>query len=163
MIQQHIFCFDFGPTFHSPLVPPCCLQVSTGHSISSVLIIQAPVVLIGYCVSLFSPFAHDDENHTGSTCFELGMNKMADNDEMEVLDEIQEENDNSGCDEGMEEEKPPEVFIPGKTQHEEGELESDPSAYVFLHQLQAGGCINRFNTAMSKSLNVRMITMVFCC
>ncbi|KAK7112232.1 glutamate-rich WD repeat-containing protein 1-like [Littorina saxatilis] len=66
------------------------------------------------------------------------MNKMADNDEMEVLDEIQEENDNSGCDEGMEEEKPPEVFIPGKTQHEEGELESDPSAYVFLHQLQAG-------------------------
>ena len=65
--------------------------------------------------------------------------KMADNEEME-LEELDEENDDDGSTQGMgdEDSSGGGVFIPGKTQHDGGELESDPSAYIFLHQLQAG-------------------------
>ena len=64
---------------------------------------------------------------------------MADNEEME-LEERDEENDDDGSTQGMgdEDRSGGGVFIPGKTQHDGGELESDPSAYIFLHQLQAG-------------------------
>ena len=63
---------------------------------------------------------------------------MADNEDME-LEGSDEEND-SGNAESVGEENSPGVFIPGKTQNDGGELESDPSAYIFLHQLQAGRC-----------------------
>lgn len=64
---------------------------------------------------------------------------MADSEEME-MEELDEENDDDGSTQGMgdEDSSGAGVFIPGKTQHDGGELESDPSAYIFLHQLQAG-------------------------
>ena len=48
--------------------------------------------------------------------------------------------DDNGDDQDVEEEHTSGVFIPGKTQHDGGELEFDPAAYMFLHQLQAGWC-----------------------
>lgn len=69
---------------------------------------------------------------------------------MELDDGILDDNDIESDDQGMEgdnddqdmeeqeDENAQEVFIPGKTEYDGEELEADPSAYIFLHQLQAG-------------------------
>lgn len=66
---------------------------------------------------------------------------MAGKEKMELDDGIGEGDEGCESDQAMKEvrnENTQKVFIPGKTECEGEELEADPSAYVFLHQLQAG-------------------------
>ncbi|XP_076458832.1 glutamate-rich WD repeat-containing protein 1-like [Babylonia areolata] len=73
---------------------------------------------------------------------------MAGKEKMDLDNRLEEDDSGSESDQDMEEEgeQTQGVFIPGKTEYDGDELEPDPSAYVFLHQLQAGAPCLSFDT-----------------